>query len=103
MRELRFKVSGQTLRKAGDFSRIVTGSRGFLRCRFDFDETWNGFAKAAAFTGEDGAEHAERIVNGQCAVPDDVTAGDSFTVRVVGKRDGAKAETTAATVRQVRS
>lgn len=102
MRELRFGVSGQTLRKTGDFSGIVAGSKGFLRCRFDFDSTWDGFAKVAAFTGEDGTEHAERIASGTCAVPDEVTSGD-FTVRVVGKRDGARAETTAATVRQVRS
>lgn len=102
MRELAFTVSGQTLRKAGDFSGIVTGSQGFLRCRFDFDQTWDGFAKVAAFTAGDGSEHAERITGGTCPVPDAVTSGDSFTVRVVGKRDGARAETTAATVRQVR-
>ncbi len=102
MRELVFGVSGQTLRKTGDFNGVVAGSKGFLRCRFVFDGSWDGYAKVAAFKGEDGEEHAASIVDGTCAVPDEVTGGGSFTVRVAGKRDDAMAETTAATVRQVR-
>lgn len=51
MRELRFTVRGQALRRATgcDFEGIVPGSAGYLRAKFDFYADWKGCAKAASF------------------------------------------------------
>ena len=41
MRRLIFAVTGQQLTKHGDFTGIMAGSKGYLRCRFELsDPEW---------------------------------------------------------------
>lgn len=85
MKVLRFMVHGQSLTKADDFGTLVSGSKGYLRCAFEFtDKQWDRIRKIAVF--EDG-EKEEAVVldkSGQCDVPDTITNKTFFRVRLVG-------------------
>ena len=85
MKVLRVMVHGQSLTKADDFGTIVSGSKGYLRCAFQFTDTqWDRVRKIAVF--EDG-EKEEAVVldkSGQCDVPDTITNKTFFRVRLVG-------------------
>ena len=72
MRILPFKVTGQNLSKDGDFSGIVAGTKGYLHTEYNFDSEWDGCKKAAVFSRYD-KEYPVPIVNGKCAVPDEIT------------------------------
>lgn len=47
MRDLRFKVSGQTIEKENgcDFTGIASGTDNWLNLVFSFDASWAGMAK----------------------------------------------------------
>ena len=50
MRTLPFTVEGQTLRKDGDFGGIISGSKGYLRCRLKIaDNDWLYAKKVLVF------------------------------------------------------
>lgn len=94
MRTLCFIVEGQRLKcdPAGDFSGIVSNSRGYLRARFRFSKDWAGCKKVAIFTGE----HAEekRPLSGDCCdIPDEVLTGSTVLVSVVGQRGAVRIPT----------
>lgn len=82
MRVLNFEVESQTLKKSGDFSNIVAGTKNYLVCGFSFNDTdWNQALKVAVFN----EDTAVPILNGSCKVPDNVTDRKSFKFYVVGR------------------
>lgn len=94
MRLLNFNVNGQKLSKNGDFSGIVRGTKGYLKCSFNFDgEDWRNCKIAAVFKNRAGeypvAMSNERIV----MIPPEITAEKSFKLWVVGMKDGYKITT----------
>lgn len=99
MRILQFKVTGQNLSKDGDFSSIVAGTRGYLQTAYNFDGEWDGCKKAAVFL-----RYRQRypvpIVNGKCAVPDEITEYKRWKVYLVGVKDGYRITTNEVEVRQ---
>lgn len=100
MRTLTFFVSGQTLRKEGDFSGITAGSKGYLKCRFRTDDAdWKGAKKVALFN-----EAYPVAVNAlhECCVPDAVTDGKSFKVLLVGQNRSARITTNQVLIEQVK-
>lgn len=85
MRDLNFEVDGQSLRKVGDFSGIIRGTKNYLKCHFSFeDNDWFGLRKIAVFEnqGEPSAVMLER--DNTCQVPNEVTDGTYFKVSIVG-------------------
>lgn len=86
MRTLEFKVDKQRLTKDGDFDHIVAGSKGYLRASFMFSEDWNNCLKVASFYDDHRNEYARPIIDGACDIPDEVTDGKIFRLRVIGKR-----------------
>lgn len=52
MRELKFYVNGQRIKKDNtcDFSGIVAGTKGYLEAVFCFGSDWSGMSKVAVFT-----------------------------------------------------
>lgn len=99
MRILQFKVTGQNLSKDGDFSGIVAGTKGYLYTAYNFDSEWDGCKKAAVFLRCD-KEYPVQIVNGKCAVPDEITEYKRWKVYLVGVKDGYKITTNEVEVRQ---
>lgn len=85
MRVLDFAIEKQNIRKHGDFTGLVAGSKDYLQARFSFSSEWNGYRKAAVFTCQTG-EYAEPINGCMCKVPNEVAAQCSFKVHVVGRR-----------------
>lgn len=86
MRNLNFRVTGQTLSKEGDFDNIVVGSKGFLKACFAFNSDWKGFAKVAVFKSNNSDEVPAKInAAGECMIPDEVTDGAYISIKVVGK------------------
>lgn len=84
MRDLNFEVDGQSLRKVGDFSGIIRGSKKYLRCVFSYKGIdWSNMRAIAVFE-HNGNEYAVVIQkDGSCMVPDEVTDGSYFKVSVV--------------------
>ena len=91
MRTLQFLVVEQSLTKSGDFSNIVKGTKGYLKCSFGFKGTsWIG-VKAIAVKID---------ANGTCLVPDEVTDFDHFKVCVHGFKNTYKIVTNKSLVEQ---
>lgn len=99
MRTLQFKVAGQKLSKDGDFSGLVAGTKGYLQTAYNFDGEWDGCKKAAVFLRYD-KEYPAPIVNGRCAVPDEITQYNRWTVRLIGEKKGYRITTNEVEVRQ---
>lgn len=99
MRTLQFKVAGQNLSKDGDFSGLIAGTKGYLYAAYNFDGEWDGCKKAAVFLRYD-KEYPVPIVNGKCAVPDEITEYKCWKVYLVGVKDGYRITTNEVEVRQ---
>ena len=100
MRRLVFAVEGQNLRKAGDFSGITAGSKGYLCCHFgtaDYD--WLVAKKAAVFNDREAVPLDSSM---ECMAPDEVTDGKSFKVQLVGQRGTVRMTTNAVLIEQVK-
>ncbi len=94
MRLLQFMVDNQKLTRNGDFSHIIRGTKGYLRCFFEFHgNEWTNCNVVAIF--EKGSEEFyERVSqNGMCKVPDEVTDNASFRVKLVGARNNIRLTT----------
>lgn len=99
MRVLHFSVNEQNIKKSGDFSGIVKGSKLYLKAEFSFGSEWSRRKAAASFFTE-GKEYAVPIIRNRCIVPDDVTDADYFRVQVVGLEKGQIIKTNKVLVRQ---
>ena len=89
MRVLKFDVNGQNLSKSKncDFSGIVPGSDGYLKARFTFSNDWYGMVKVAEFRTYASSEPVPvPIINNECMVPSEVTGGDKWYVKAIGKK-----------------
>lgn len=100
MRVLMFSVEGQSLRKDGDFSGIMAGTKGYLRCRLKTkDGDWIHAKKVLVFN----EEHAVAVnADGECTVPNEVTDGRSFKVRLIGQMGKTRMTTNAVLIEQVK-
>ena len=99
MRVLQFDVTGQKLSTAGDFSGLVAGTKGYLQTAYNFDSEWDGCRKAAVFSYY-GKEFPVPIINGMCAVPDNVAERKMWKVRLVGEKKGYRITTNEVEVTQ---
>ena len=88
MRTLPFTVEGQTLRKDGDFGGIISGSKGYLRCRLKIADNDDEYAMAVNADFE-------------CMVPDEVTDGRSFKVQLIGQTGKTRMKTNPVLIEQV--
>lgn len=101
MRTLKFNVGQQTIKKSGDFSNIVSGSSGYLKCQFSFDSEWNGFLKVAEFRKYlDSDVFPVPVINNACTVPDGVLDGSQWYVNVIGKSGNKQITTNKVLIRQ---
>ena len=90
MRILKFEANGQKLKKESscDFSGIVPGTSGYLKASFSFSAEWTGMVKVAEFRKLTSDEPVSvPIINNECMVPVEVTGGNKWYVKVVGKKD----------------
>lgn len=89
MRTLRFCVNAQKIRHDPncDFSGLVSGTAGYLKASFKFSKEWSGMVKVAEFQKYLCSETISvQIINNECAVPAEVTDGEAWKVKVIGKR-----------------
>ena len=89
MRILEFEINGQNISKSKncDFSGIVPGSDGYLKAHFTFSNDWSGMVKVAEFRKLTSDEPVSvPIINNECMVPVEVTGGNKWYVKVIGKR-----------------
>lgn len=103
MRELKFIVSGQTVKQDPlcDFSGLQPGTSGYLKAVFAFDEEWRGCAKIAELRKYASSEpSSERLVNDACMIPEQALTGDKFYISVIGIKPGYRIKTNKLGVRQ---
>lgn len=102
MRILRFCVDGQKLSRnpESDFTGLIRGSKGFLKCSFSLSEEWKGCKVAASFWHYDKEIDAVPVINGNCTIPDSVTDYREFEVSLVGVREGYRITTNRARIEQ---
>ena len=101
MRELGFIVRGQHIEKdpSCDFSKIVKGTKGYLKARIAFDGTWAGFGKVVIFK-KLLSEYSAVLKNGECIIPDEALDWNRFSVSVVGSKNGVVLTTDKVVVEQ---
>lgn len=96
MRELRFIVNGQIIKKDPecDFDNLVPGTTGYLCAVFDFSEEWNNTVRVAAFYGDKGECPPQILKDGcSCVIPEEALTGKRFKVGVLGKGKNIKITT----------
>lgn len=100
MRKLTFAVTGQKLSKEGDFSGITAGSKGYLCCKVKTtDPDWMRAKKVLLFD----EEYAVAVgTDGECTVPDEVTDGKSFKLRLIGQCGKTRMMTNPILIEQVK-
>jgi hypothetical protein len=99
MRVLTYKVKGQRLTTTGDHSGLIAGTKGYLKAQFEFDDDWKDCIKVASFIGN--GEHAVKLDNNSCIIPNEALTSSTFKVKVEGRRsDGYRIITGSITERQ---
>ena len=89
MRTLRFVVDAQKISPdpSCDFSGIVPGTAGYLKSHFSFSAEWSGMVKVAEFRKYAcDSPIPIPIVHWECILPEEVTDGKSWLVKVIGKK-----------------
>lgn len=85
MRILIYKVKGQRLSGTGDHSRLIAGTKGYLKAQFEFDDDWNDCVKVASFINGD--EYAVKLdEDDACLIPNEALTSSTFKVKVEGRR-----------------
>lgn len=83
MSVLKFKVSGQSLTSLGSSSENIAGTKGYLTCNFDTnDSAWIGCQIIAEFNEKE----AVLVRNKNCKVPDEYANRPIFSIRLHGIR-----------------
>lgn len=102
MRLLRFCVVGQKLSRnpESDFTGLIRGSKGFLKCSFSLSEEWKDCRVAASFWHYDKEIDAAPVIGGNCTIPDSVTDYRKFEVSLVGVRKGYRITTNRVKIEQ---
>lgn len=103
MRELRFIVTGQSIKKdpSCDFSCLVPGTKGYLKAVFSFDDAWRGCEKIVEFRRYASQEPiSDRMKDNTCMIPEEILLGDKFHVSVIGIKPGFRIITNMIGVRQ---
>lgn len=86
MRTLTYKVTGQRLVPVGDHAGLVSGSKGYLRAQFEFDNDWDDCVKVASFYVDEN-EYAERLdSDDSCVIPQEALTDSVFEIRLEGRR-----------------
>ena len=86
MRTLDYSVKNQRLTKVGDHTMLVSGTKGYLQARFEFDDNWTGCKKVACFYNN-GESYAVRLDdNNKCVIPPEALTSSSFKVSVEGRK-----------------
>lgn len=95
MRVLPFKISNQQIVKDGDFTHITKGTKNYLQCKFEFEnsEDWHGCTIIAAF--ENQQKECAVVVSNEltCMVPNEMTDSKYFKMRLIGVRDSKRINT----------
>lgn len=100
MRRLLFSVDGQSLRKEGDFTGIIAGSRDYLTCHFGLTASdWLRAKKVAVFNDKYAVAVDEAC---ECRVPNEVTDRKSFKLRLIGQNGTVRIATNAVLIEQVK-
>lgn len=101
MRTLKFIVEGQSIKQdpSCNFSGIVPGTKGYLKAEFSFSKDWKDCRKAAVFELLRN-EYPAPIVGNTCEIPAEALTWKSFSVKVVGERDGYRITTNRVEVKQ---
>ena len=92
MRVLPFKISNQQIVKNGDFTHIIKGTKNYLQCKFEFEnsEDWYGCTIIAAF--ENQRKECAVVVSNEltCMVPNEMTDSKYFKMKLIGVRDSKR-------------
>ena len=101
MRNLKFKIKAQQITRdpTCDFTKIVAGSKGYLKAVFEFSSEWSGCKKAAGFWCL-GKELAMAVIDNECMIPEEALLWENFQVAVVGEREGYRITTNKISIEQ---
>ena len=87
MRILEYKVNGQRIIPIGNHDGLVAGSKGYLKAKFNFDNSWDGCEKVVSFSSGN-KEYAKFLdENDSCIIPYEVLSGKSFNIYVEGRKE----------------
>lgn len=102
MRTLKFIVKNQKLQKDKDcdFSKIIKGSKGYLRLFFSLPEEWKKLNIAVSFYRRGREIDAKILENGYCDVPDSVSNFNHFSISLTGAKKGYRITTEKITIDQ---
>lgn len=97
--ELEFEVIGQSLKWLNYDSKLVKGSRKFLKCIFTSSDELKEYRKIACFKARKEQEYMP-ILDGECIVPDNIANYRTFNVSVISMKDEQYIPTNEVTIRQ---
>ena len=102
MRDLKFNVKGQSLKKdlKCNFNNIVAGSSNYYNAVFSMSEDWEGFTCVALFESGNKKSYMP-IINGHCMIPDTVLHGKEYYISLIGVKNKTKITTNKVRVGQI--
>lgn len=102
MRTLQFIVDGQNLKKdhACNFSNLIRGSKGYLKCRFQLSDEWKKLRIIATFWRYDKEMAAIWVTDGACGIPDEVAELKNFKIVLTGVKGNKLIKTNAVKISQ---
>lgn len=103
MRVLKFIVEDQIIKQDPncDFDNLIPGTEGYLKAEFSFSPSWKNCVKVAGFWKNGRECEPQVLTDGKsCVIPAEALKTNQFDIRVFGKRDGFKINTSKITVNQ---
>lgn len=104
MRTLEFIADGQKLVKKDscNFDGIVSGTKGYLKAKFDVSSDWKGCGIVAIFSSLKAGEMGVIVDSGECIIPAEVLTGSEWSIRLVGIKEEYRITTNKCIVEQER-
>lgn len=104
MRTLEFVANGQKLTKKDscNFDGIVSGTKGYLKAKFDVSSDWKGCGIVAIFSSLKAGEMGVIVDSGACVIPSEILTGSEWSVYLIGIKSEYRITTNKCVVEQER-
>ena len=101
MKELRFRVDGQTLKAEEEYTGIMRDSHRYLRFVFSFCREWANYKKVVQVKDANGKEYNAYNTPDGVVLPQEITGTSRLYITVYGSNGKTTVKTNTVTIEQL--
>ena len=101
MRNLYFRVDGQTLKAEEEYTGIMRGSHRYLNLMFDFGREWANYKKVMSVKDVEGNEYNSVITRNGVVLPQEITGTSRLYITVYVGDGKTTVKTNTVTIEQI--